>query len=128
MSACEIITIGNRFPIKKKVVINQNQESPLGAYLLFKTEIDSNNAYAASDLLANPEGTTILAYDRYLLSYNVDMLRRNIQNIPITNIKADTLNDIIVQFKIELDLIKYMTVYTKKIDSLWYITKYHLDN
>jgi len=128
LSACEIITIGNKYPVKRKVVVHQNQTTPLGVYLLFKTEIDSNNAYAASDLLASQEGEKYLAYQRYELSNAVDMLRRNIQFMPITNIKTDTMSGMIVRHQIELDLIKYMTVYTKKIDSLWYVTKYQIDN
>lgn len=128
INACEIITIGNKYPVKRKVVVHQNQATPLGSILLFKTEIDSNNAYAASDLLASQEGTRYLAYDRYELSYSIDMLRRNIQMMPITSIKTDTLSGMIVRHQIELDMIKYMTVFTKKIDSLWYVTKYQVDN
>lgn len=128
LSGCEIITIGNKYPVKRKVVVHQNQATPLGSFLLFKTEIDSNNAYAASDLLASQEGRKYLAYERYELSYAIDMLRRKIQMMPITNIKTDTLSGMIVRHQIELDMIKYMTVFTKKIDSLWYVTKYQIDN
>lgn len=128
ISGCEIFTIGNKYPIRRKVVVHQNQATPLGVSLLFKTEIDSNNSYAASDLLASQEGELYLAYDRYELSYSVEMLRRNIQMMPITNIKTDTLSGMIVRHQIELDMIKYITVFTKRIDSLWYVTKYQIDN
>lgn len=128
INGCEIITIGNKYPVKRKVVVHQNQATSLGVYLLFKTELDSNNAYAASDLLASQEGERYLAEARYELTYSVDMLRRNIQSMPITNIKSDTLSGLIVRHQIELDMIKYMTVFTKKIDSLWYVTKYQMDN
>lgn len=128
LSGCEIITIGNKNPIKRRVVVNYDQQTPLGVYLLFKTELDSNDAYSASDLLTSTEDGLYLAYKRYELSYSLDMLRRNIQFMPITNIVSDTLNGQLVRHSIELDLYKYMTVYTKKIDSLWYVSKYHLDN
>jgi len=127
LSGCELVVIGSKTPIKKRIVVNYNQKTPLGSILLFKTELDSNNSYAASDLIASADGLQLIALERYNRSFDIERMRRQISMMPLTDLKTDTLGNNIIRYTVEYDLIKSVTYHAKQIDSSWYIIKYQVD-
>lgn len=122
--SCEIITIGspNSAPIE---VVNYNQNSSLGALYLFKTELDSNNIPAATQILAGIDGEILLAFEKYELYYDVYRMKRKIAKKPITKMYQDTLNDSRMKYTIEFDYLTNVTFTTEKISNFWFITEYN---
>lgn len=116
---CELIVIGN--PNQTPKIIEINQKSPVGAVYLFKTELDSNNIPAATQILAAENGSFYLAYEKYEMYYDIDRLRRIISKKPITNINIDTVAKNQQKFNFEFDYLQNMTFTTKKINDEWYI-------
>lgn len=125
LNSCELIVIGTKKT--KPIVVDLNQKSALGTVFLFKAELDSNNSYIASDLIARADGTYFLAYDRYENSFEVDRIKRQIRMMPVTDILTDTLEQNMFRYRIEYDYIKQITYTAKQIDSNWFIIKYQID-
>lgn len=119
--SCELIVIGNK---TKKQVVNIDQTTALGAVYLFKTELDSNNIPAATQVLASPNNTEYSAFEKYELYDDVARIGRMIRNFPITNVRSDSLAPDSYKIWLELDYIKNMEFKTKKIKEFWYITNY----
>jgi hypothetical protein len=119
-TSCEIITIGT----KREPIIDINQNSPIGAIYLFKTELDSNNIHAATQILASPTGGLYLALERYEMYEEIARLRRLIGKRAITLIKLDTLTPTNYRINIELDYIRNFTFTTARINDYWYIINY----
>ncbi len=122
ISGCEVFVIGAKE--QKREVIDYNQKTPLGAVYLFKTELDSNNIPAATQILANPKGEKYLAIEQYEMYDEIARINRLIALKPITSYKLDTLPDNQMRINIELDYLKYMGFTTRKIDDYWYIVGY----
>jgi hypothetical protein len=120
--SCEIFTIGSS--TKKVKIVEINQKSPMGAVYLFKTELDSSNIPAATQILASPEGKPYLAIEKFELYDDVARIGRMIKGKPITSMKADSLSPAGYKVSVEFDYIKKMYFTTKKIDELWFITNY----
>lgn len=118
LSSCELVKIGS----KNNGQINPNQETAIGAVYLFKAELDSNNAVAASQLMAGKQGNPLLAIDRYEMSDTIERLGRIISGKNITSFKSDTLNESAQQLHLEFDYLKRMQFSMKKIGKQWFIT------
>jgi hypothetical protein len=121
LNSCEIIVIGQKTPIKQKVIINYNQKMSEGVIYLFQAEIDNDNSYSAVDLLANNNGTIMLAYDRYEKFYEIERFKRRNMNVPITNIRTNQVSNNKSIKVVEYDLYRNIQFNVVKIDTLWYI-------
>ncbi len=121
LSSCEIFVIGSETPIKKKLVVSYNQQSSEGTIMLFQAELDNNNSYSAVDLIANQNGTKMLAYERYEKYYEIERFRRKYSLLPITNIKPfQTSSNKNIKI-VEYDLFRNVQYNIIKIDTSWFI-------
>lgn len=118
ISGCELVRIGS----SNNGQIHQNQETSIGAIYLFKAELESNNAFAASQIMATKQGTKFLAIDRYEMSDTIERYGRLLSGKQITSISTDTLNETAHSVNLEFDYMKRMTFSMRKIDKQWFIT------
>lgn len=119
LGGCELIVIG----VKKPKPIEISQYSPLGAALLFKNELDSNNIFGAVRLIAAPGGTKYLAAEKFDMYDDIERIGRIISDKPVTNINADSnvaLNPQVIAF--ELNYMKKISFTLYKINDYWYVT------
>jgi len=121
LNSCEIIVIGQKTPIKQRIIVNYNQQTSDGTIYLFQAEIDNDNSYSAVDLLANNNGTIMLAYDRYEKFYEIERFKRRNMNVPITNIRTNQVSNNKSIKVVEYDLYRNIQFNVVKIDTLWYI-------
>lgn len=119
-NSCELIVIGTKSTGPKIVKIDQN--SSLGAVYLFKTELDSNNTLAASQILANSNGNKYLAIDKYNKIYEIKRIKRIISNKPITAVSTDTISQSNKTYNIVFDYLEILTFETQRINNKWFIT------
>lgn len=120
LTACELIVIGT----KRQEIFEINQSSPIGTIFLFKAELDSSNIAAATQLLAHPNGSKYLAYEKYELFDDIARLKNIISNKPVTYIKADTLSNNHCKVTVELDYLKTIQFTTLRFDDKWFITSF----
>jgi len=120
LTSCELIVIGS----KKAPPIEINQNSALGAIYLFKTELDSNNVPAATQILADPKGNVYLAFEKYEMYDEIARIGRIISHKPITSVKTDSLTATSYRINMEFDYIKAISFTTAKIQNNWYIVDY----
>ena len=118
LTGCELFTVGSRKPQKQEI----SQRSSVGAVYLFKAELDSNNAPAATEILARSNGNPLLAIEKYELFDEMNRLGRLISKKPITLTRTDTLSTTKQRVKIEFDYVKNITFTTQKIADEWFIT------
>ncbi len=121
LNSCEIIVIGQKTPIKQRIIVNYNQQTSDGTIYLFQAELDNDNSYSAVDLLANNNGTIMLAYDRYEKFYEIERFKRRNMNVPITNIRTNQVSNNKSIKVVEYDLYRNIQFNVVKIDTLWYI-------
>ncbi len=120
LCSCELIVIGT----KQKESIDISQNNPLGAVILFKTELDSNNVQAAAQVLASPSGKKYLAIEKYDLYDEVHRIMRVIGNKSITSVKSDTTSAGSLKINLEFNYLNRLTFTTYKINNNWYIISY----
>lgn len=120
--SCELIVIGEKK--QKKEYIRVSQDNSLGAVILFKMELDSNNVPAAASMYAHPNGKRYLALEQYENYPEFARLGRVLNYNRITSIKTDTLNSESMNFRVEFDYLRWFTFVTRKIDENWYIVSY----
>lgn len=116
-AGCEVFTVGSKRPPVQEI----NQRSAVGAVYLFKSELDSNNAQAATEVLARPNGNQLLAIEKYELYDEMNRLGRLIAKKPITLTRTDTISTTMQHVKLEFDYQKKMTFTTQKIADSWFI-------
>ncbi|MCX6153115.1 MAG: hypothetical protein NT007_03025 [Candidatus Kapabacteria bacterium] len=121
LNSCQLLVIGGSHKPKP---IDLDQKSAIGAVLLFKLELDSNNIPAATGLLASPQGRRYLAIEKYELYDEVARLGRKIAKRNITFFKTDTLSISTCNIVLELNYSKSMSFTTSKINEEWYIVSY----
>ncbi|MBM2814823.1 MAG: hypothetical protein HW421_1585 [Ignavibacteria bacterium] len=121
ISGCELIVIGS---VKQKKAYGLNPDTPIGAVLLFKTEIDSNNIPAAAKLLASQDGKVYLAFEKYELYDELTRFGRIIRNRGITAVREDSLAPESYRVNLELDYNHSISFTASKISDNWYITNY----
>ncbi|MFN8360801.1 MAG: hypothetical protein U0264_12885 [Candidatus Kapaibacterium sp.] len=117
VAGCEVFTVGSKRPPVQEI----NQRSAVGAVYLFKSELDSNNAPAATEVLARPNGRQLLAIEKYELYDEMNRLGRLIAKKPITLTRTDTISTTMQHVKLEFDYQKKMTFTTQKIADSWFI-------
>ena len=120
LTGCEVFTIGPDAP----VVIPVNQESAVGSTYLFKAGLDSNNIYAVTQVLDNPNGNPMLGEEKYYYFEELERFTRVLANKPITNVITDSLSYDKIKVDLEFDYLKSITFTTERKDDLWYITDY----
>ena len=125
LNACEIIQIGEKPQEVKTIIIAR--ENPVGAVLLFKAELDSNNIPAATEYLATPTGHRILVIDKLNIYDELPMLRNKLKGLDISNIYQQSLDDNLIRVNIEFSYIRNLICDTKKIDSLYFIINYKFE-
>ena len=108
LNACEIIQIGEKPQEVKTIIIAR--ENPVGAVLLFKAELDSNNIPAATEYLATPTGHRILAIDKLNIYDELPMLRNKLKGLDISNIYQQSLDDNLIRVNIEFSYIRNLQV------------------
>ncbi|MBK9249588.1 MAG: hypothetical protein IPM69_16095 [Ignavibacteria bacterium] len=117
LTGCEIFTVGSKRPPVQEI----NQRTSVGAVYLFKSELDSNNTPAATEVLARPNGNQLLAIEKYELYDEMNRLGRLIAKKPITLTRTDTISTTLQHVKLEFNYQKKMTFTTQKIADSWYI-------
>ncbi|MFP4368038.1 MAG: hypothetical protein ACLFR2_00505 [Candidatus Kapaibacterium sp.] len=122
LNSCELIVIGTKY--SKQEIFNIDQTSAIGTVYLFKTELDSNNISAATQLLADSAGYKYLAIEKYEMRYEIARVKRLIGDMPITLVRTDTLTNHSQKINVEFDYLKRMSFRTEMIDSAWYIVSY----
>lgn len=125
LNACEIIQIGEKPQEVKTIIVAR--ENPVGAVLLFKAELDSNNIPAATEYLATPTGHRILAIDKLNIYDELPMLKNKLKGLEISNIYQQNIEDNLVRINIEFSYIRNLICDTKKIDSLFFIINYKFE-
>lgn len=120
LSSCELIVIGS----PSKPVVNIDQNTPIGAVLLFKTELDSSNVPAATQILAKKTGVKYLAFEKYELYYEIARIGRIISQKSITKISKDSLSQSNYRVNMELEYLRDVRFDTRMINDQWYITEY----
>jgi predicted amidohydrolase len=121
LAACELIRIGGA---TQQESIDISQKTPVGVIYLFKAELDSNNIPAATQIIANPNGTKLLAYEKYELYDDLERIGRIISKKPVTKVRTDSVNTSMYKVSMEFDYQKTMHFTTSRIKELWYITSY----
>jgi len=122
-TGCELITIGTKSETKVFDFFDYNQKSSLGAIYLFKTELDSNNVSAASDLIAQKDGTKLLAIERYEKYFDIYRIKRMITMNEITEVDADTLSSVKLKYNMEFGYRRLISFTALKIENSWFITE-----
>ena len=117
LAGCDLFTVGSRKPQMLEI----SQRSSMGAVYLFKAELDSNNASAATEILARSNGNPLLAIEKYELFDEMSRIGRLIAKKPITLTRTDTLSTTMQRDKIEFDYLKNITFTTQKIADAWFI-------
>ncbi|MES2766541.1 MAG: hypothetical protein V4642_11765 [Bacteroidota bacterium] len=120
LNACEVFRIGAE---PKPVPLKADQNSPFGAVYLFKSELDTNNAPAATQILARPEGKKYLAIEKVEMYDEVARIGRLFNRLPITNVSTNVISGSEQSLKIEFDYFKTMTFSTVKIGENWFISE-----
>lgn len=90
---------------------------------MFKAEIDSGNATAATELMVNATGRPLLAVEKYELADDLVRWRSVMAGVEISNTEIDTVSDGFHEVTITLDYIRKMRFGTLRKDDQWWITK-----
>jgi hypothetical protein len=118
---CELFVVGGS---KAKPQIERSQRSSVGVVYLFKAELDSGNADAATELLAHASGRKLLAMEKYELKDEVRRLQRLMASKEITSTKTDTLSAVAHNVSVQIDYIRTMSFGTTRLNDQWFITRW----
>lgn len=121
LCSCELIVLSSK---KKNKSIELSQRTPVTTVFLFKSELDSNNIKAASELLLQSNGAPFIAIQKYELFDDLSRLKRIIGGKPVTAFSADSLSPENYKVRMEIDYLKLMTFNTLKVNDAWFITNY----
>lgn len=120
LSACEVFRIGAE---PKPVPLKADQNSPFGAVYLFKSELDTNNAPAATQILAKGKGEKYLAIEKVEMYDEVARIGRLFNKMPITNVSTNVISSSEQSLQVEFDYFTTMTFSTVKIGENWFISE-----
>ncbi|MGA2297412.1 MAG: hypothetical protein ABSG15_07695, partial [FCB group bacterium] len=101
-----------------------SQRSPIGVVLLLKTALDSNNVYAAVQVLASPTGTHYSGDEKVDLLDDLTRFGRLVSQKPVTGYAKDSLTENNYEIYLQLDYYKVFSFNTLKIKDRWYVTDY----
>jgi len=121
LAGCELFVVGGS---KAKPQIERSQQSSAGVVYLFKAELDSGNAEAATELLAHTSGRKLLAMEKYELKDEVRRLQRLMSSKEITSTKTDTLSAVAHNVSVQIDYIRTMSFGTTRLNNSWFITRW----
>jgi len=124
-SGCELFTVGKK-PKPKPLEISQR--TPLGVVILFKTELDSTNSYAAVKLLASPKGTHYSADEKFELLDDLSRFGRLLEKKPVTGFTKDSVSPVATNIHLQLDYYKTFAFSTINLDGKWFVTEYREDS
>jgi hypothetical protein len=124
-SGCELFTVGKK-PKPKPLEISQR--SPLGVVILFKTELDSTNSFAAVKLIASPKGTHYSADEKFELLDDLTRFGRLLEKKPVTGFIKDSVSLVATNIHLQLDYYKTFAFSTVNIDGKWFVTEYTEDS
>jgi hypothetical protein len=119
LQSCQLIIIEPKKTVKTNFIANQ--KSANGILNLFLLQLDSNDVYSAAFLQTDTSGKKELPAQQYESLFDLYRLQRQIGNLPITNLKADTLSKDSIMLYVEFDYIRNVEFLTSKIDSIWCI-------
>jgi hypothetical protein len=119
LQSCQLIYLEPKKQTKK--VFIANQKSARGILNLFLMQIDSNDVYSAIFLRTDTTGKKVIPSKQYDSYYDAFRLQRQINNLPITFFKADTLSEDSILIRVEFDYIRNVEFLASRVDSLWYI-------
>jgi hypothetical protein len=123
--SCELIVIGT--PPQQVKPIEIDRSTGVGAAMLFKEEIDTNNIQAAAEIIDLKPPQKLKAIGRYDLYYDLIATKNVIDDREITAIIEDTLSQDEIDIILELNYTKRLFLKTFLRDSLWYIQDLSLD-
>ncbi len=126
-SGCELITVGVK-KAEAPVFISLNQKTAEGVLLLFKAELDSNNIWGASQMLALPGGKKYLAIDKYEKHYDILRIKRIFGKYPFSLLKSDSIDVNTRKLYFEINYLKNYNLTAEKIDDMWYIVDLGLND
>ncbi|CAN5410307.1 hypothetical protein BH10BAC6_BH10BAC6_03860 [soil metagenome] len=121
ITGCELFVVGGS---KVKPQIERSQRSSVGVVYLFKSELDSGNVEAATELLAHASGRKLLAMEKYELKDEVRRLQRLMSSKEVTSTKTDTLSAVAHNVSVQIDYIRTMSFGTTRLNDSWFITKW----
>jgi hypothetical protein len=119
LQSCQLIILEPKKQHKK--IFIANQQSARGILNLFLLQLDSNDVYSAIFLRTDTLGKKVLPSKQYETYYDAFRLQRQINNLPITFVKADTLTEDSIIIRVEFDYIRNVEFLASKIDNYWYI-------
>ncbi len=118
-TGCELFVFGT----KRTYEPEPTRETSVGTVYLFKAELDSANARAAAGLLVTTSGDPILAIERYEMEDDIARLGRILFQMPITQVKTDTLSKTNHRLRCEFNYMKNITFSAMRIRDKWFITE-----
>lgn len=119
LQSCQLIILEPKKHNKR--VFIADQQSAIGILNLFLIQIDSNDVYSAIFLETDSLGKKMLPSNQFESYCEAARLQRQINNLPITNLKADTLSEDSIIFRVEFDYIRNVEFLATKLNKLWYI-------
>lgn len=120
LQSCQLIILEPKKQNKK--VFIANHQSARGILNLFLLQLDSNDVYSAIFLRTDTLGKKVIPSKQYDTYYDAFRLQRQINNLPITLVKTDTLSEDSIIFRVEFDYIRNVEFLASRVDSLWFIT------
>lgn len=117
---CELIILEQRNQTNVVFLPDLDQASAEGVVHLFKTELDSNNVFAALHVLCNDD-RPLLAVEKYEMQEEIARVGRLMGGKKITKMRIDTLSQTKHFVRMECNYTKEFGFTTIKLDDGWYI-------
>lgn len=120
-TGCELFVIGGAQ--RRQRQIERSQRSAPGVVHLFKSELDSGNATAATELLRNASGQPLLAIEKFDLADDLVRWKTIMSGKTITETTIDTVSATVHNVRVSIDYIRKMQFTTVTVQDMWWITK-----
>ena len=120
-TGCELFVVGSAQ--RRRRQIERSQRTAPGVVHLFKAELDSGNATAATELLRNASGGALLAIEKFELADDLVRWKTVMAGKAITETSVDTVSATAHNVRIAVDYIRVMQFTTIRSKDLWWITR-----
>ncbi len=120
-TGCELFVVGSAQ--RRQRQIERSQRTAPGVVHLFKAELDSGNTTAATELLRNASGSTLLAIEKFELADDLVRWKTVMAGKAITETSVDTVSATAHNVRIAVDYIRVMQFTTIRSNDLWWITR-----
>jgi hypothetical protein len=120
-TGCELFVVGSAQ--RRQRQIERSQRTAPGVVHLFKAELDSGNATAATELLRNASGGALLAIEKFELADDLVRWKTVMAGKAITGTSVDTVSATAHNVRIAVDYIRVMQFTTIRSNDLWWITR-----